>query len=129
MKTLLIFAGSISTLVGFWLVSVLVVIAPRHSVGPISFWSVTTIGFFVFGVFTILHARNANTSWIRVLLIPLASIAVLFGIFLLVLNELAFRNNGDWEGYFVLMSLILIGNGTILLAHLFRTRSKTLQTV
>lgn len=107
--------------VALWLVSVIVFVLPSQDPANLPLWIAITAGFFTFSLISLWHLSRHNKPWLRFAVVALAIPAVGFGVFQVV--SMIAPSGGHFEGYLLLMGLILTGHGLAALAHTFMDRS------
>jgi len=104
-----------SGLVGAWLLVVTRTILPSRDPGMIGVWTVAAAGFLAYAGFTVVLVRRGRLSpSLHRLAIVLSIVAVAIG-GSLVASMLAATE--AFEGYLLLMGIILAGHGAILLVR------------
>ena len=122
-KFLLVFASMATVGVGLWLLSVITFILPSRDPAHIPMWRTVALCFFAYSglswTYLAVGPRNAPLRW-TVLSASLAAIGVgLYGIVAMIRQGLAGKH---FEGYIVLMGLILAGHGLSAFVYTLLTR-------
>jgi hypothetical protein len=100
--------------VATWLFVVAATVVPERDPLRVGFWNGVGVGFSLYAVITAIYILRAG-RW------PVAPVAVLASIIAFVAG-VSFAlpmllANGDFEGYIVLIGLVLVGQATLVLAH------------
>lgn len=106
-----------SILVATWLLFDLITIIPQHNPGLIPFWIGVMVYFTLLGVLTLMYVAGHLVQQ-RILLVAIASIAIVAGVYGVVAGALQSSRGAEFEGYIFLMELLLIGHGIVLLLYL-----------
>ena len=121
----LFWGASVVTIgVAVWLMTVIAWILPSHDPAHIPLWTGVTVGYLVFSGLSITYLRlGPRRAALRVLVLALSICAL--GAAALGAYEMfrASRRGGDFEGYLLLMSLLLAGHGLVAIAYTWITAS------
>ncbi len=128
LDTLVIAAAVASMVVGAWLVLVISTVLPDRDPGMIGPWTAVAVGLLGYAglTFLALVSRRPSTM-LRRSLLAASGIAVVCGLILIV-GTLA--RTDDFEGYVLLIGLVLVGHGVAVLLDamvLARNGSRTRQ--
>jgi hypothetical protein len=112
LKMVLVLASFATAGVGLWLFWVTTFVLPAHDPAQIPMWRTVAVCFLAYsalcGGYLGLGPRNPTLRW----LVLAASVAALgVGIYGLVDMVVRASDGGDFEGYIVLMGLVLSGHG------------------
>lgn len=117
-RALLLLASVGTVCVALWLVFVIAVVLPARDPGHIAFWSRAAAVFFGYCALTWAYLiRGPRNPWLRgsVLLASLGAIAAgLSGIGQMIRTA---RSGGHFEGYIILIGLVLCAHGLSALAY------------
>jgi hypothetical protein len=122
-RWLLIFMSLATVLVGLWLIFVTTAVLLSRDPEHIPLWRAVAAGFFAYSGLTWAYLfKGPRVAWLRwtVLLLSLAAIAL--GIYGIVNMIMVAQSGGHFEGYIVLMGLILGGHGLTALIYAVLTR-------
>jgi len=116
LRVMLALASLMTLAVAAWLASVIAFVLPRHDPARIPMWTGVAVGFVIYGglciAYLILGAR-ARALRAIVLLLSLAA----FGLGGYAVARMVWAPDGHFEGYLLLMGLILGGHGLIAFAN------------
>jgi cation transport ATPase len=122
-RLLLIFMTLATVLVALWLVFVIAVVLPSRDPEHIPLWRSVAVAFFAYSALTWAYLiKGPRVVWLRwtVLLVSLAAIAL--GIYGIVNMIMVAQAGGHFEGYIILMGLILGGHGLTAILYTVLTR-------
>jgi hypothetical protein len=101
-----------------WLVSVIAFVLPARDPGHIPMWMGIAAGFFAFsGLSGAYLLRAPRGGWLKWSVMGLACAAIAAGLYGIAAMARIADSGGHFEGYIVLMGIILCGHGLTLLAH------------
>jgi len=122
LKLLLGYASLATVCVALWLFSVIAFVLPSRDPSHIPLWRGIALGFLAYCALSWAYiAAGPRNAWLR-LLGPLASVAAVgFGIFLIVGAMQQASGGGHFEGYLILMGLIVSGHGLAAIAYMALT--------
>ena len=104
-----------SSLVGAWLLVVTRTVLSSGDPGMIGIWTVAAVGFLAYAVFTVLLVlRDGRSPSLRWSAVALSVVAVAIGGYLIA-SMLAATE--AFEGYLLLMGLVLAGHGAVVLVR------------
>jgi hypothetical protein len=119
-RLLLILCSLATVCVGLWLIFVIVVILPSRDSGHIALWRWVTLGFFAYSGLTLLYLfRGPRATWLRRIVLFASSAAFAAGAYGIVNMIQVARSGGHFEGYIILMGLVLCGHGLTAIAYTF----------
>jgi hypothetical protein len=108
------------TAVAAWLFVVAATVVPERDPSRVGFWNAVALGFIAYAVVTALYIVGSGSGRWRIM----TSVAVLASLIALVAGAgLAIPmllTSGDFEGYIVLMGVVLAGQGALVLTHAVR---------
>ena len=112
LRLLLVFASIATVGVAIWLFTVIAVVLPAHDPAHIPLWRTVALCFLAYSAlswaYLVLGPRHIVLRW-SVLTVSIVAIAC--GIYGIVDTFRRAAASGDFEGYIVLMGLILCGHG------------------
>jgi hypothetical protein len=119
--------SSATALVAVWLCWVIFAVLPVRDPSHVRLWALVGSGFFFFSVLSWAYlAVGPRIALLRRSLIVLSLLAIAAGLYGIVDMMKVAISGGDFEGYIVLMGLVLLGHGasalfyTLLTARLVR---------
>lgn len=108
---LLVLAALATAAVGLWLLWVCEVVLPSRDPGHIPMWRAVAGGFLAYAALSGACVAAARRVWLRGLLLAASLAAIALGIYGIVAMVQQASGGGHFEGYIVLMGLILTGHG------------------
>ena len=112
LRVLVGFASIVTVGVAFWLFSVIVFVLPSHDPGHIPLWRTVAICFLGYSglswAYLVLGPRRVLLRWS---VLAISTVAIALGIYGIVDTVRRASAGGDFEGYLILMGLILCGHG------------------
>lgn len=116
---ILFWGASITTvLVAFWLISVIVVILPRHDPTHIPLWTGVTAGYLLFSALSMVYLFvGPRPLVLRITVIALSIAALVFSAVAAGQTLLAMASGRDFEGYLLLMGVLLSAHALLALAY------------
>jgi hypothetical protein len=118
-RTLLGLAAGASWVAAFWLFSVTVTVLPARDPGHIPLWRVVALALVADGGLTWLCLlRSPRPPAIRLLRVGLSAAAVALGLWAILAMSARGASGGHFEGYVVLLGVLLAGHGVAALAYL-----------
>jgi len=109
-RIMLISEAFATAAVGLWLMFVIATVLPARDPGHVSLWRAVATGCFAFSVLSWVCAFAASPA-LRRLLFATALVATAAGIYGIVSTVVRGGPGGHFEGYLLLMGLILSGHG------------------
>lgn len=111
-RRLLIF-GSIATAgVAVWLMSVIAFVLPAHDPAHLPFWRIVLLGLLAFSALSAAWLmRGPRSTTLKWSLRVASAVAMAAGLTGLAQMMARANQGGDFEGYIVLMGIVLIGHG------------------
>ena len=117
LKTLLTCCAASTTLISFWLLTVLTTVMPVRDPGHVRLWTAITAGFLVYAALTFaVVVRGPRPALVRMLAV-LSLGALAFGGVAIHAMYVAATTGGHFEGYQLLMGLAIAGHGACALAY------------
>lgn len=118
LKAMLALASLATLLVAAWLVSVIAFVLPRHDPDRIPLWTGVVVGYLIYSGLSIAYlVLGARVRALRAVVVALSLVAIALGIWAVAQMVRASASGGHFEGYLMLMGLILAGHGLIALAN------------
>ncbi len=109
-------AASLMTLaVAAWLASVIAFVLPSRDPTHIPMWTGVAIGFVIYGGLCIAYLLGARARELRAAVLLLSLVAIGLGGW--AVGQMIVARHGPFEGYLLLMGLILAGHGLIAFAN------------
>lgn len=121
-KTLLRLAAWACFAIATWLLSVIILVLPRGSANQIPFWVGVMIFFVLYGYLTLRLIHSRIGQW-KPLLAVMVVAAIGAGAYALVSEMGKAAHGKDFEGYIILMSLVLIGQSLLLMVDFWLART------
>jgi len=122
-RALLILCALATILVGLWLVFVIAVVLPSRDPEHIPMWSLITTCFFAYSGLTLLYLfRGPRSTWLRRIVTVMSLAAIAAGIYGIMNAIDVARSGGHFEGYIVLIGLVIGGHGVTALLYTMLTR-------
>lgn len=118
LKALLTCAGLATALIALWLFSVIAFVLPRHDPAHVPMWTGFALGFLVYAALTLAFVvRGPRPSLLPVLVVALSLAAIVFGSYAVSRMLLAASDGTHFEGYLLVMGIVLAGHGLCALAY------------
>ena len=112
-----------TVLVGLWLIFVITVVLPSRDPEHIPLWRAVAAGFFAYSGLTWAYLiKGPRIAWLRWTVLLISLVAIALGIYGIVNMVMVARSGGHFEGYIILMGLILGGHGLTALVYTVLTR-------
>ncbi len=112
LKVLLIVATLATVAVALWLFTVITFVLPSRDPGHIRMWLWIAIGFLAYsGLSAAYLVRGPRSAWLKWLVLASSLAAIGLGVFGVASMVRVANSGGHFEGYIVLMSVILCGHG------------------
>ena len=122
-RLMLIFMSLATMLVGLWLIFVIAVVLPARDPEHIPLWRAVAAGFLAYSALTWAYLiKGPRIAWLRGTVLLLSLAAITLGVYGIVNMVMVARSGGHFEGYIVLMGLILGGHGLTALVYTVLTR-------
>jgi hypothetical protein len=122
-RALLILCALATILVGLWLMFVITFILPSRDPEHIKLWGSIAACFFAYSGLTLLYLfRGPRSTWLRRAVVTLSFAAIAAGAYGIVNMIEVGRSGGHFEGYIVLMGLVIAGHGVVALLYTVLTR-------
>ncbi|HVP40259.1 MAG TPA: permease prefix domain 1-containing protein [Candidatus Saccharimonadales bacterium] len=110
-----------SLTVAAWLAWVLLFVLPRRDPGSVPMWTAVMLGFTGYAALTWWHVWYPYRARLRWVLALGSLAAVAAGTYVVLAMDERGRRGQGFEGYVVLMGLVLAGHGALMLLHLWLT--------
>jgi hypothetical protein len=121
--TLVVWAAIATACAGLWLLSVSVLVLPQRDPRGIPFWTIVALSFLAYAGLTALSLRSGRRSGLTRAVAAAASVGAI-GLGLSFVATAVARTT-DFEGYILLLGLILAGHGSVvLIRELARARPR-----
>ena len=118
LKALLTCAGFATALIALWLCMVLVTILPTRDPAHVPMWTAITLAFFVYAALTLAFVvRGPRPPLLPAGVVVLSLAAIGFGGYAVSRMLGAAGHDGHFEGYLLVMGLVLAGHGLCALAY------------
>jgi HAAS len=115
-----VIGGLACAAVAGWLLIVAATVLPRQDPEHVAFWNLVAVGFAVYAAMTLAYLRLRDRLRAAVPAVAgVSAVAVVAGGWLAIPMLLT---SGDFEGYIVLMGVVLAGQGVVVLADAFASR-------
>jgi hypothetical protein len=112
LKVMLAIASLMTLAVAAWLVSVIALVLPRHDPARIPLWTGVAFGFLVYSSLSIAYlVLGARARALRAIVLVLSLAAIALGAYAVI--RMVQAPDRHFEGYLLLMGLILAGHGLI----------------
>jgi hypothetical protein len=122
-RALLILCSLATLCVAVWLVFVVTVVLPSRDPEHIKLWGWVTLAFLAYSGLTILYLYRGPRATLLRWIVMLTSAAALSAGVVGIVNMVAVaRTGGHFEGYMVLMGLVIAGHGLAALIYTVLTR-------
>jgi len=114
LKVMLAVASLMTLAVAAWLASVIAFVLPVRDPMHIPLWTGVAIGFLLYSALCIAYLiLGARLRWLRTAVLLLSLAAIALGVYAIVQTAQVSAKGGHFEGYLLLMGLILAGHGLI----------------
>jgi hypothetical protein len=111
-RFLLLLASFATALVGLWLIFVILVVLPSRDPGHIALWRTVAIAFFTYSILSWMYlVKGPRVVWLRVIVLVMSLAAIAAGLYGIINMINVAKSGGHFEGYIILMGLILCGHG------------------
>ena len=118
LKVMLSLASLMTLAVAAWLVTVIAFVLPRHDPARIPLWTGVAFGFMVYSALCIAYlVVGARVRALRAIVLAMSLAAIGLGAYAVIQMVRASATGGHFEGYLLLMGLILAGHGLIALCN------------
>ena len=122
-RVLLIFMSLATAGVGLWLIFVIAVVLPARDPEHISLWRGVAAGFLAYSGLTWAYLiKGPRVAWLRWAVTVASLVAIALGAYGIVNMIGVARSGGHFEGYIILMGLILGGHGLAAILYTVLTR-------
>lgn len=122
-RLLLGFASMATVCVGLWLLFVIAVVLPSRDPTHIPLWRSVAAGFFAYSALTWVYLiKGPRVAWLRWIVTIASLAAIVLGVYGIVNMIMVARSGGHFEGYIILMGLILGGHGLCGILYTVLTR-------
>lgn len=114
LKILVALASVITVLVALWLFTVIAWVLPAHDPARIPLWTGVAVGFLVYSGLCIAYLVLGPRLWpLQAVVLILSVVAIGLGVYGVVQMVQAAASGRHFEGYLLLMGLILAGHGIV----------------
>ncbi len=111
-RILLLLASLATALVGAWLVFVILVVLPSRDPGHIALWRTVAVAFFAYSALSWTYlVKGPRVVWLRTIVLVMSVGAIAAGLYGIVNMIGVAKSGGHFEGYIILMGLIIGGHG------------------
>jgi hypothetical protein len=118
LKALLACAGLATALVALWLFTVITTVLPARDPAHVPMWTGFALGFLAYAALTLAFVlRGPRPAALPAAVVALSLAAVGFGGYAVARMVAAATRGGHFEGYLLLMGLVLAGHGLCALAY------------
>ena len=118
LKVMLVLASLMTLAVAAWLVSVIAFVLPVRDPGHVPLWTGVAAGFLVYSGLCIAYLLlGARLAWLRAVVLALSLVAIGLGAYAVARMVRESATGAHFEGYLLLMGLILAAHGLIALAN------------
>jgi hypothetical protein len=118
LKALLTCAGLATALIALWLFVVIRTVLPSHDPAHVPMWTGFALGFLAYAALTLAFVlRGPRPALLPALVVVLSLAAAGFGGYAVSSMLLAASNGGHFEGYLLVMGVVLAGHGLCALAY------------
>ncbi|MGH8596044.1 MAG: hypothetical protein ACREXT_05235 [Gammaproteobacteria bacterium] len=122
-RLLLILCSLATVCVGLWLVFVIAVVLPSRDPEHIAMWRWITLAFFAYSGLTLFYLfRGPRSTWLRGIVLLASAAAVTAGSYGIIYMIDVARSGGHFEGYIILMGLVIAGHGLVAIAYTVLTK-------
>ena len=112
MRMLLFAAASSTVLMALWLSWVVLFVLPARDPGHAAMWRIVAFAFLVYGALTFAFLlRGPRPAWLRWTMLGLSAVAIALGIRGITTMMQVARDGGHFEGYIILMGILLAMHG------------------
>jgi len=116
LKVMLGLASLLTIAVAAWLANVIALVLPRHDPARIPMWTGVAIGFVAYSSLCLAYLLiGARARILRAVVLLLSLVAIALGGY--AVARMVWARHGHFEGYLLLMGLILAGHGLIAFAN------------
>lgn len=117
-QALLAFSAIATVLVAVWLFTVVAWILPARDPARIPMWTIVAIGFLAYSVLSLAYlVVGPRSRLLRAVVLLLSVVAIVLGGFGVVDMLRVANAGGHFEGYILLMGIILAGHGLVAIAY------------
>ena len=118
LKALLTCAGLATALIALWLFTVIRTVLPSHDPAHIPMWTGFALGFLTYAALTLAFVvRGPRPALLPAVVVVLSLAATGFGVYAVSSMLLAAGSGGHFEGYLLVMGVVLAGHGLCALAY------------
>jgi hypothetical protein len=118
LRALLTCAGLATALIALWLFTVISTVLPRHDPEHVPMWTGFAFGFLAYAALTLVFVvRGPRPALLPALVVVLSLAAIVFGGYAVSSMLAAASNGGHFEGYLLVMGIVLTGHGLCALAY------------
>jgi hypothetical protein len=118
LRALLACAGLATALIALWLFTVIGFVLPRHDPAHVPMWTGFALGFLAYAALTLAFVvRGPRPPLLPALVVALSLAAIGFGGYVVSRMVAAASGAGHFEGYLLVMGLVLAGHGLSALAY------------
>ena len=118
MKMLLFAAASSTVLMAMWLSWVVLYVLRARDPAHLPQWRIVAAAFLAYGALTFAFLiRGRRPAWLRVTMLALSVVAIALGVWGVTTMIQVGQRGGHFEGYIVLMGVLLAGHGLAALGY------------
>jgi hypothetical protein len=118
LKALLTCAALATAVIALWLCTVVFMILPTRDPAHVKMWSAITVAFFVYAALSLAFVvRGPRPALLPAGVVVLSLAAIGFGGYAVTSMLAAANNGGHFEGYLLVMGVVLAGHGLCALAY------------
>ena len=118
LKALLTCAGLATGLIALWLFTVISFVLPRHDPAHVPMWTGFALGFLAYAALTLAFVvRGPRPALLPAVVVLLSLAAIVFGGYAVSGMLAAASDGGHFEGYLLVMGIVLAGHGLCALAY------------
>ena len=118
LKALLTCAGLTTALISLWLFTVIRTVLPSHDPAHVPMWTGFALGFLAYAALTLAFVvRGPRPALLPAVVVVLSLAATGFGLYAMSSMLLAASHGGHFEGYLLVMGVVLAGHGLCALAY------------
>ncbi len=118
LRVLLAGAGLATALIALWLFSVIAFVLPQRDPAHVPMWTALSLGFLCYAALTLAFVvRGPRPPFLPALVVALSLAAIGFGGYAVSRMLAAASGSGHFEGYLLIMGIVLAGHGLCALAY------------
>jgi hypothetical protein len=128
-RSILLLSSGALFAVALWLVSVTLLVLPHLDPAHLSMWRMVAVAMFAYATLSVFVLRGSVSRILRGVVVVSSGVAVAAGSLAIASKLRASGEGGHFEGYLVLMGLIVAGHGIAAILNHFLTMSHPVHPV